>query len=210
MDTIISNVFVPGVPILEKVLRTVLVYAFLVIGLRLAGKRELSQLNPFDLVVLLTLSNAVQNAIIGNDNSVSGGMIGAAVLLLVNYLTVRFVYRHPRIDRIIEGQPLLLIDQGRLIRKNMEHELITDDELLSVCHRQGVERLEDVEKAILETSGTISIFTRHPTRDEQFDTDQAHRLATIEETLRRQGQMLTAILHVLEHGPAASQPPAAH
>jgi uncharacterized membrane protein YcaP (DUF421 family) len=107
---------------------------------------------------------------------------------------------------VIEGQPLLLVDQGRLIRKNMQHELITDDELLSVCHRQGVERLDDVEKAILETSGTISIFTRHPTRDEQFDTDQANRLATIEEALQRQGQTLTAILHALDSGPAASRP----
>ena len=85
------DMFFPGAPIIEKILRMVIVYAFMIIGLRLAGKRELAQLNPFDLVVLLTLSNTLQNAIIGNDNSVTGGIIGAAALLLINYLVVRFL-----------------------------------------------------------------------------------------------------------------------
>src|SRR2546428_7091637 len=97
--------FVLALPVLEKILRPVLVYFFLVIGLRLAGKRELAQLNPFDLVVLLTLSNTVQNAIIGEDNSVTGGVLGAATLLLVNFLVVRFLYRHERIDQFVEGAP---------------------------------------------------------------------------------------------------------
>ena len=92
-----SDMFHLGLPVLEKVLRPVLIYAFLVIGLRLAGKRELAQLNPFDLVVLLTLSNTVQNAIIGEDNSVTGGIIGATTLLAVNYLVVRFLYGHERV-----------------------------------------------------------------------------------------------------------------
>ncbi len=95
--------FVLAIPLAEKILRPIVVYFFLVIGLRLAGKRELAQLNPFDLVVLLTLSNTVQNAIIGDDNSVTGGIIGAATLLLVNYLVVRFLYRHEKLDRIVEG-----------------------------------------------------------------------------------------------------------
>jgi len=88
------DMFHLGLPVAEKILRPILVYAFLIIGLRLAGKRELAQLNPFDLVVLLTISNTVQNAIIGDDNSVTGGMIGAATLLLVNYIVVRFLYSH--------------------------------------------------------------------------------------------------------------------
>ena len=90
-------------PVLEKILRPVAVYAFLVVSLRLAGKRELAQLNPFDLVVLLTLSNTVQNAIIGDDNSVTGGLIGATTLLGVNYLVVRFLYRHEALERLVEG-----------------------------------------------------------------------------------------------------------
>ena len=105
-----SDLWIPGEPILAKILRPLVVYAFLVISLRLAGKRELAQLNPFDLVVLLTLSNTVQNAIIGNDNSITGGVIGAISLLVVNYAVVRFLYRHERIDRFVEGDPVVLIE----------------------------------------------------------------------------------------------------
>src|ERR1700730_2132575 len=95
--------FVLAIPVAEKIIRPVVVYVFLILGLRLAGKRELAQLNPFDLVVLLTISNTVQNAIIGDDNSISGGLLGAATLLIVNYAVVRFLYNHERLDRLIEG-----------------------------------------------------------------------------------------------------------
>src|SRR5437870_12549034 len=103
--TALHDMFALGLPVLEKILRPILVYIFLIVGLRLAGKRELAQLNPFDLVVLLTLSNTVQNAIIGNDNSVSGGVVGATTLLALNYLMVRFLYNHERLDHLIEGDP---------------------------------------------------------------------------------------------------------
>src|SRR5919199_1264142 len=99
------DMFSLPLPVLEKMLRPVLVYFFLVAILRLAGKRELAQLNPFDLVVLLTLSNTVQNAIIGEDNSVTGGLIGASTLLVVNYVVVRFLFRRMRLDRFLEGAP---------------------------------------------------------------------------------------------------------
>src|ERR1700732_5335141 len=115
MHSIWKDMFVLGLPILEKILRPVVVYAFLVIGLRLSGKRELVQLNPFDLVVLLTLSNTVQNAIIGDDNSVTGGIIGATSLLLVNYLVVRFLYRHEKLDRVVEGGTCLMIENGQIL-----------------------------------------------------------------------------------------------
>src|SRR5881394_932353 len=95
-----TDIFVLGSPIAEKVLRPILVYFFLVIVLRIFGKRELAQLNPFDLVVLLSLSNTVQNAIIGNDNSLSGGLLGALALLAMNYLVVRFLFKHRRLDQI--------------------------------------------------------------------------------------------------------------
>src|SRR6202030_1472960 len=99
MHEIWTNMFVLGVPIAEKILRPIIVYVFLIVGLRMAGKRELAQLNPFDLVVLLTLSNTVQNAIIGDDNSVTGGLLGATTLLIVNFLVVRFLYTHETIER---------------------------------------------------------------------------------------------------------------
>src|SRR5512147_851094 len=105
----------PDVSILEKIIRPVLVYFFLIACLRLAGKRELAQLNPFDLVVLLLLSNTVQNAIIGDDESLLGGLLGAGTLLLLNYFAVRFLYRHPKLDRLVEGVPTVLVENGEPI-----------------------------------------------------------------------------------------------
>src|SRR5262252_3327478 len=99
------DLFYLGLPFTEKIIRPIVVYAFLIIGLRLAGKRELAQLNPFDLVVLLTISNTVQNAIIGDDNSITGGLIGAGTLFLVNHVVVSYLYNHERLERLIEGEP---------------------------------------------------------------------------------------------------------
>src|ERR1700682_1782868 len=118
------DMFVLGGPILEKILRPVIVYIFLIIGLRLSGKRELAQLNPFDLIVLLTLSNTVQNAIIGNDNSVTGGIIGAASLLAINYLVVRFLYDHRKLDQIVEGRADILVEDGKGHEQHIKHALI--------------------------------------------------------------------------------------
>src|ERR1700738_1249593 len=109
-----KDMFVLGLPLAEKILRPIFVYAFLVISFGLAGKRELVQLNPFDLVVLLTLSNTVQNAIIGDDNSVSGGIIGASSLLVVNYLVVRTLYSSPRLTRMLEGSSTALVRDGQI------------------------------------------------------------------------------------------------
>src|SRR5438093_4985298 len=135
---VLHDMFVLGLPVAEKVLRPVVVYAFLIVSLRLAGKRELAQLNPFDLVVLLTISNTVQNAIIGDDNSVTGGLIGAATLLLVNHVVVRFLYSHDRLDRLVEGAPDVLIDNGDINADNCRRELITLSELESAAHKQGL------------------------------------------------------------------------
>src|SRR5438876_8883670 len=128
-STLFQHMFFLGLPVAEKVLRPVVVYVFLIVGLRLAGKREMAQLNPFDLVVLLTISNTVQNAIIGDDNSVTGGVIGAFTLLLVNYMVVRFLYSHEKLDQIIEGSPDVLIDNGVVQMEALKKELITQNEL---------------------------------------------------------------------------------
>src|SRR2546429_2629965 len=110
MHAMWKDMLVLGLPILEKILRPILVYLFLIIGLRLSGKRELAQLNPFDLVVLLTLSNTVQNAIIGDDTSLIGGIIGAIALLVINYLTVRFMFHHPKLETLVEGEAVVLLE----------------------------------------------------------------------------------------------------
>src|SRR3989442_2101379 len=130
------DLFHPDVSILEKIIRPILVYAFLIAGLRLAGKRELAQLNAFDLVVLLTLSNTVQNAIIGDDNSVSGGIIGATSLLVVNYLVVRFLYDHSKLDQLVEGRPDILMKGGQVIKRNLKRELITLAQLEAAARKQ--------------------------------------------------------------------------
>jgi uncharacterized membrane protein YcaP (DUF421 family) len=129
MHGIWNHMFVLGLPLLEKILRPVIVYIFLIIGLRLSGKRELAQLNPFDLIVLLTLSNTVQNAIIGDDNSVTGGIIGAATLLLVNYFVVRFLFGHEKLERLVEGDPDVLIENGVVQEDRLRKELISRAEL---------------------------------------------------------------------------------
>lgn len=158
-----SDLFVPGVSIGEKILRPVVVYLVLVVGLRLAGKRELAQLNPFDLVVLLTLSNTVQNAIIGNDNSLAGGIIGAATLLLVNALVVRWSYRHPAIERLVEGTPTALIEDGIVHHDRLAKELVTIGELTTAAHRNGFLSLDDVDRAILEPGGTLTFAPKRET-----------------------------------------------
>src|SRR4249920_3234406 len=124
-----SDTFVVGAPIAEKILRPILVYIFLVVALRVFGKRELAQLNPFDLVVLLSLSNTVQNAIIGEDNSVIVGLIGAFTLVGVNYLVIRFLFRHRRLDQIVEGTPTVLIQNGKVKKTALAKELLTLSEL---------------------------------------------------------------------------------
>src|SRR5689334_14762976 len=152
----------PDISILEKIIRPIIVYLFLIAGLRLAGKRELAQLNPFDLVVLLTLSNTVQNAIIGNDNSVLGGLIGATTLLVVNYVAVRFFYTHDKLDHLIEGDPDVLIEDGQLKEARLKKELITRAELEAAARRQGLASLEECERAVLEPGGTISFIGKKP------------------------------------------------
>jgi uncharacterized membrane protein YcaP (DUF421 family) len=157
------SMFYLGLPIAEKMLRPVFVYVFLIIGLRIAGKRELAQLNPFDLIVLLTLSNTVQNAIIGDDNSVTGGVLGASTLLAVNYFLVRFLYGHERWERLIEGNCDVLIENGKVQEKNLQRELLTTAELETAAHRQGFSSLKDIDRAVLEIGGSISFFAKTPT-----------------------------------------------
>jgi uncharacterized membrane protein YcaP (DUF421 family) len=173
------DMFVLGAPLLEKILRALLVYLFLVVALRLAGKRELAQLNPFDLVVLLTLSNTVQNAIIGNDNSVLGGVIGAATLLAANYLVVRFLFRHEQLDRLVEGEPTMLIEAGRVRVDRLEKELITRAELEEAAHKQGFSSLDDVERAVLESGGSITFVARRPAPEEARHQEVVARLDRI-------------------------------
>ena len=166
----------PELPLLEKVLRPIVVYAVLVFLLRVFGKRELAQLTPFDLVVLLSLSNTVQNAIIGSDNSVAGGLVGAVALLAANYVVVRFMFKHRRLDQLLEGEPTQLIEKGKVCREGLARELLTVSELQTVAHRQGFARLDDIETCVLEPGGTFFIEGHTPPREERRHQELLARL----------------------------------
>jgi uncharacterized membrane protein YcaP (DUF421 family) len=180
--SLLTNLFHMGpdaqttVGVLEKIVRPVLVYVFLVVGLRLAGKRELAQLNAFDLVVLLTLSNTVQNAIIGADNSLLGGLIGATTLLVFNYLVVRFVFAHPRVERLIEGDADVLIRNGKVLEDRLRTEGITVNELEAASRRQGFAALNEVDKAILEANGGVTFVAKKPRPHDARQQDLMRRL----------------------------------
>jgi uncharacterized membrane protein YcaP (DUF421 family) len=177
-----ADMFHLSVPVLEKILRPVLVYVFLIVGLRLAGKRELAQLNAFDLVVLLTLSNTVQNAIIGEDNSVTGGVIGAATLLALNYAVVRFLYEHEDLDRLVEGDATVLIENGRVCKEELGKELLTMAELEMAAHKQGFSSLDEVDRAVLEPGGTVSFIAKKPSVE---DTRHAEVMTRLDELARQ-------------------------
>src|ERR1700723_2281597 len=135
-------------PVLEKILRPVIVYLFLVGFLRVFGKRELAQLNPFDLVVLLSLSNTVQNAMIGDDNSLSGGIIGAFSLLTINWLLTRVLFRAPKLNTLFELPPTVLIRNGVVDWEAAKKEALTELELRSVLPKQGFDTSEEVDKLV--------------------------------------------------------------
>jgi uncharacterized membrane protein YcaP (DUF421 family) len=166
MHNIWKDMFVMGLPLAEKILRPIFVYAFLVVSLRLSGKRELVQLNPFDLVVLLTLSNTVQNAIIGEDNSVLGGIIGATSLLATNYLVVRFLYDHRKLDQIVEGRADVLVEDGKVRTEHLKKELITKSQLEAAARKQGFASLSEVQQCVLEPGGTLTFLAKKPSGED--------------------------------------------
>jgi uncharacterized membrane protein YcaP (DUF421 family) len=180
--TTMQHMWELSIPLGEKMLRPVVVYVFLVAFLRIFGKRELAQLNPFDLVVLLSLSNTVQNAIIGDDNSVTGGLIGAFTLLAVNYMVVRFLFKHRRLDQLLEGSPTVLIENGHVQKKCLAKELLTRSELMTVLHRQGFTRISDVEKCVLEPGGGFFIKGKEPPLE---DRQHAQVMCRLDELSRQ-------------------------
>ncbi len=163
-------------PVLEKILRPMIVYLVLIVFLRLFGKRELAQLNPFDLVVLLSLSNTVQNAMIGDDNSLSGGVVGAFSLLAINWLLMRVLYKMPRLNRTLQGSPTVLIQDGVIDYLALKDETLTEEELLDVLHKQSYDSFEDVKKCVLEPNGTFYIEGRNPSDE---DTELSDLMAAV-------------------------------
>jgi uncharacterized membrane protein YcaP (DUF421 family) len=173
---IFDHMFQLPLPFLEKLLRPVIVYLVLVLLLRLFGKRELAQLNPFDLVVLLSLSNTVQNAIIGDDNSVTGGVIGAFSLLGINWLVVRVLFRSSRLTRVLEGRAVVLVQDGQLDKRALDREALTREELMEVIHRQGFDSLHQVRHCELEPNGTFYVEAFEPSMADKHHAELLERI----------------------------------
>jgi uncharacterized membrane protein YcaP (DUF421 family) len=176
LSPIMDHMFHLPLPVVEKLARPVIVYLVLVLLLRLFGKRELAQLNPFDLVVLLSLSNTVQNAIIGDDNSVTGGVIGAFGLLAINWLVVRVLFRSPRLTRALEGRSTVLCRNGQLDQRALAREALTREELLDVIHRQGFEHFHEVLRIELEPNGSFYVEAMNPSSGEKNHAEVLARL----------------------------------
>ena len=175
-------------PILEKILRPWIVYVCMVLFLRLFGKRELAQLNPFDLVVLLSLSNTVQNAMIGDDNSVTGGIIGAFSLLAVNWFLSRLLYKMPKLNKALEGSETVLVRHGVVDKVALDNEKMTELELLEVIHKQGLGNVAEVERCVLEPSGNFYVEEMKPSKDDA----ERHELLLAVEALTREVKEMRA------------------
>ena len=145
------------IPAWDIVLRTAVIYLVILIGLRLAGKREIGQMTVFDLVVLLLIANAVQNAMVGPDTSLAGGVLAAVVLLVLNAVVARLRLRWPRLRRLVEGSPTLLVLHGEVIADHMRREGLDQETLEAALREHGVADLSGVEMAVLEIDGSISV-----------------------------------------------------
>jgi uncharacterized membrane protein YcaP (DUF421 family) len=143
----------------ELILRSVVVYSALVVILRVTGKRQVGQLAPFDLVLLLVLSNAVQNSMNGGDDSLVGGLISAVTLVTLNYLVGYATFKSKRIEAIVEGRPLLLIHNGRVLNDVLAHAKVTHHELEAALRQSGHARIDQVQTAILENNGAITVIS---------------------------------------------------
>lgn len=146
-------------PYLRIILSTVAVYLFIVIAIRLFGKTEISQLSVTDLVFIMLISNAVQNAMVGPDNSLLGGLIAAASLFVVNFLFKMCLYRFPRFGHIVQGESVMLVYRGKINRKNLQRAKLTMDELMEAVREHGVSEISDVDLAVLEVDGNISVLS---------------------------------------------------
>jgi len=155
-----EHLWMPDIPVWEKILRSAVIYLFILLAFRFTGKRQVGQLTPFDLVVLLIISNVVQNAVIGNDNSLGGGMIGAVTILALNWIVVEISYRFKPARRLLEGQPALLIHNGKILQETLKNERITLEDLQAALRRSGVAEVGQVRYAVLEENGQISVIPK--------------------------------------------------
>ncbi|MGI9092826.1 MAG: DUF421 domain-containing protein [Mycobacteriales bacterium] len=171
-----SNMWSLHLSVGEKVLRAVVIYLFLVVALRLAGKRELAQLNTLDFIVLLAVANAVQNGLIGNDNSVTGALVGAAVLFVLNGALAFVLFRASRLRKLAEGTPTVLIRDGVVDRAAMRKQEISDEDLLTEVQSAGASKVDEVQTASLEPSGKVVVIPKQPDQSTKQYRDLVRRI----------------------------------
>ncbi len=167
----------------EKIIRPVIVYIALIVLLRIVGKRELAQLNPLDLVVILSLSNTVQNAIIGNDTSLVGGLVGAAALLGINSLIAYFKFRNSKIETVIEGKPVTIIDSGKIDHKEMSRELMTESDIDIIAHENGLDDRHDIDRLVLDPNGTFLVEGKGEIKDARFKREVLEKIDNLTKQL---------------------------
>jgi uncharacterized membrane protein YcaP (DUF421 family) len=154
------SLLIPEAPILALVVRAAVVYAFLLVVLRVAGRRELAQLTSFDLVLLLVISNAVQNSINAGDNSLAGGLVSALALVVLNWVVGYATWRWRRVERFVQGKPTRIVTDGRVHVGALRSELLTLSELRSALRKQGIAHISDCAQVTLEPDGTLSALRR--------------------------------------------------
>lgn len=160
--------------LLNIVLRSLCVYFFMVVGIRVFGKNQLSQLNAGDVVLLLLISNAVQNAMVGENTSLEGGLLAALVLFVANFLLKKVMFKNPKVKSFLESDPVILIRNGKVLEENLKKVEISLDELEEAVHEHGVERIEEVKLSIMEVDGTISVISDNTT-DQQVQYSRIKR-----------------------------------
>ena len=156
------NMLVPEIAVVEKIVRSLVVYGFLLVAFRVAGKRQPGQLTAFDLVVLLIISNVLQNAAIGSDNSLGGGLLGATVIMALNFLVAWLTYRHKRMERLVANTPTVIVKHGQVIHANLDREHMSMTELRAALCKEGITTMSEVRYAILEEDGHVSVIPRRP------------------------------------------------
>ena len=165
MSPLSPHWFLPQVPLLEKIVRAALVYFFILIAFRLLGKRQVGQMTKYDLIVMLVIANVLQNAMIGEDASVAGGMLGALTILLLNLGVAWFSYRSKKFEQLIEGMPTPVVFNGRVIEKNLRIEQMSREDLLAALRRQGIFHLDEVKLAVIEDNGAVAVLKREEFRN---------------------------------------------
>jgi uncharacterized membrane protein YcaP (DUF421 family) len=168
----------------EKIIRPILIYVSLIVLLRIVGKRELAQLNPLDLVVILSLSNTVQNAIIGNDTSLIGGVVGAVALLGINSLFAYMKYRSKSAESILEGKPVSIIENGKLDEKQLKRELMTESDIDIIAHENGLDDRHEIERLVLDPNGTFLVEGKGEVKDAKFKRDVLKKIDELSKQLK--------------------------